>query len=73
MVHCSLGRLNYGGAFLRLFESSSIQSSDERIEASQVSMAIFECKMSVQIGEGLTCAKCLCEVVISGSMVQLLH
>ena len=59
--------------FSDFFESSSIQSSNERIEASEVSMAIFECKTSVQIGEGLTRAKCLCEVVISGSMVQLLH
>ena len=35
------------------FKSSSIQSNDERIEASQFSMAIFECETSVQIGEGL--------------------
>ena len=27
----------------------------------------------MQIGEGLTCAKCSCEVVISGSSVQLLQ
>ena len=39
------------------FESSSIQSSDER-KASQFSMAILECEMSAQIGEGLTCASC---------------
>ena len=36
------------------FKSSSIQSNDERIEASQFSMAIFECEMSARIGEGLT-------------------
>ena len=35
------------------FESSSIQSSDERIEASQFFMAMFERKTSAQIGEGL--------------------
>ena len=39
------------------FESSSIQSSDKRIEASQFSMAIFERETSAQIGEGLTCAR----------------
>ena len=27
----------------------------------------------MQIGEGLTCAKCLCKVVISGSSVQSLQ
>ena len=32
------------------FKSSSIQSSDDRIEASQFSMAMFERKMSVQRG-----------------------
>ena len=47
------------------FESSSIQSSDERIESSQFSMAILERETSAQIGEGLTCASC--EAVISGS------
>ena len=52
------------------FESSSIQSSDERIEASRFSMAILEFETSAQIGEGLTCA--LCEAVISGSLVQSL-
>ena len=35
-------------------ESSNIQSSDERIDASQLSMAIFGHETSVQIGEGLT-------------------
>ena len=43
---------------LEFFESSSIQISDERIEASQFSMVMFECETSAQIGEGLTCAKC---------------
>ena len=50
------------------FESSSIQSSDERIEASQFSMAILERETSAQIGEGLPCASC--EAVISGSSVH---
>ena len=36
------------------FESSSIQNSDERIEASGLSMVIIECETSAQIGEGLT-------------------
>ena len=40
------------------FESSSIQSSDERVEASQFSMAILERETSAQIGQGLTCASC---------------
>ena len=52
------------------FKSSSIQSIYERIEASQFSMAIFECEMKVQIGEGLTWASCV--AVISGSSVQSL-
>ena len=52
------------------FKFSSIQSSDKRIEASQFSMVIFEREVSVQIGEVLTCAKCLCEAIISSSMVQ---
>ena len=34
------------------FESSSIQSTDERIEASQFSMAILERETSAQIGGG---------------------
>ena len=58
------------------FESSSIQSSEERIEASQFSMAIFEREESAQIGEGLCYnkrMKCSCEAVISGSSVQSLH
>ena len=55
------------------FESSSIQSSEERIEASQFSKAIFERKTSAQIGEGLTCVKYSCEVVISGSLAQSLQ
>ena len=38
------------------FESSSIQSSDERIEASQFSVAMLEREMTA--GEGLTCASC---------------
>ena len=37
------------------FKSSSIQSSDKRIEASQISMALLECKTSAQVGKGLTC------------------
>ena len=37
------------------FESSSIQSSDETIEASRFSVAIHERKTSAEIGEGLTC------------------
>ena len=45
------------------FESSSIQSSDETIEASQFSVAIHERETSAEIGEGLTCASC--EAVIS--------
>ena len=44
---------------LEFFKFSIIQSSDERIEASQFSMAMFERKMSTQIGEGLTCTKSL--------------
>ena len=35
-----------------LFESSSIQSSDERIEASQFLLSFL---WSAQIGKGLTC------------------
>ena len=70
MVCCSLGRLNYEEAFLK---SSSIQSSDERIEASQYSMVIFERETSAQTGARLTCAKCSCEVKISGSSVQPLQ
>ena len=51
-VRRSLGRLNCDEAFLGVFyflfllfflcESSSVQSSDERVEASQFSMAMFE-------------------------------
>ena len=52
------------------FKFSSIQSSDERIEASQFSMVIFEREVNVQIGEVLTCAKCSCETIISSSTVQ---
>ena len=55
------------------FESSSIQSSDKKIEVSQFSTAIFEDKTSTQIWEGLTCTKCSCEAVISGSLVQSLQ
>ena len=55
------------------FKFSSIQTSDERIEASQFSMVIFEHEVSVQIGKVLTCAKCSCEVIISSSTVQSLH
>ena len=52
------------------FKFSSIQSSNERIEASQFSMVIFECEVNVQIGEVLTCTKCSCEAIISSSTVQ---
>ena len=45
--------------FSGFFESSSIQISNERIEASQFSMVMFEHETSTQIGEGLTCAKSL--------------
>ena len=50
-VHCSLGRLNYDEVFFELFESSSIQSSYERIEASQFSMVILERETSAQFGK----------------------
>ena len=67
-VRRSLGRLNCDEAFLGVFfiffyyyyffcESSSVQSSDERVEASQFSMAMFERETSAKIGNGLTCAK----------------
>ena len=53
------------------FESSSIQSSDERIEVSQFSMAIFERETSAQIGEGLTCVRnASCEVGYSVQSLQ---
>ena len=55
------------------FKFSSIQSSDERIQASQFSMVIFDREVSVQIGEVLMCAKCTYEVIISSSMLQSLH
>ena len=55
------------------FKFSSVQSSDKRIQASQFSMVIFECEVSAQIGEVLTCAKCWSEVIISSSTVQSLH
>ena len=55
------------------FKFSSIESSDERIEASQFYMVIFERKVSAQIGEVLTYTKYSCEAIISSSMVQLLH
>ena len=57
----------------RFFRSSSIQSSDGMIETSQLFMAMFEHEMSVQIGARLTCTKCSCEAVISGSSVQSLQ
>ena len=47
-----------------------MQSIDERIEASQFSMAILECETSAQIGEGLAWASCV--AVISGGSVQSL-
>ena len=50
------------------FESLSVKSSDEKLEASQFSMAILEREVSAQIGEGLTCASC--EAVISSSSVH---
>ena len=49
------------------FESSSIQSNDKMIDASQFSMTIFERETSVQIGEGLIFTKCSCEVVIQAA------
>ena len=51
-----------------VFESSSIQSSDKTIKASQFSVTIHEHEMSAEIGEGLICASC--EAVISGSSVH---
>ena len=60
--------------FSGFFKSSSVQSSDERIEASQFSMAVFEREMSAQIGAGLIiCMKCSCEAGISGSLFQSLQ
>ena len=44
---------------LEVFKSSSIQISDERIEASQFSIAILDRETSAQIGEGLTCVSCM--------------
>ena len=41
----------------KIFESSSIQSSYERIEASQFSMAILERETSTQHGEHARCAR----------------
>ena len=38
---------------LDFFESSSIQSKDERIEVSGFAMVIIECETSAQFGEGL--------------------
>ena len=55
------------------FKSLSIRSSDERIEASQFSMEMFERETSAQIVAGLTCTKCWCEAAISGSSVQSLQ
>ena len=40
---------------LDFFQVLKHQNSNERIEASQSSMAIFERKTSMQIGEWLTC------------------
>ena len=53
-----------------LFKSSIIQSIDERIEASQFSIAILKRETSAQNGVGLTWASW--EAVISGSSVQSL-
>ena len=50
---------------LDVFESSSIQSSGKRIDP----FSIFY----DEIGEGLTCMKCLREAVTSASTVQSLH
>ena len=50
------------------FEFSSIQSSDETIEASQFSIAIHVHEVSAEIGEGLMCVSS--EAVISGSSVH---
>ena len=54
------------------FKSSSMQSSNERIVTSKFSVAMFERETTVQIGVGLTCAKCLCEALMSSSLVQSL-
>ena len=40
------------------------------IEASQFSLTIFERETRVQIGKGLTCTKCSCEVVFSVQSLQ---
>ena len=48
----SLSGLSYLGTSEK---SSSIQTSDKRIEASQISIALLERKMSAQVGKGLTC------------------
>ena len=57
--------------FAVAWDVSSIESSDERIEVPQFSMAItFKRETSAQIEEGLTCA--LCRAVISGSSVRSL-
>ena len=57
-------------SFLNFFKSLSIQSIDERIEASQFFMSILEHEPSTQIGEGLTWASCI--AVISGGSIQSL-
>ena len=72
MVRRSFGCLVSTKPSSGFFKSLSIQISDERIKASQSSMAMFEHETSAQIRAGLTCMKCWCEVVISGSSVQSL-
>ena len=54
------------------FESSSIQSSKERIETSQFSMMIFDHEIANWGGANMH-AKCLCEAVILSSSVQSLQ
>ena len=55
--------------FSGFFESSSIQISNERIEASQFSMVMFEHETSMQIGEGQTCAKSLAAEITGGEIL----
>ena len=45
---------------LEIFESSTLQSSEERIETSQFSMMIFKHETRSQIGEGLICTQNTC-------------
>ena len=54
------------------FESSNIESSDERIEASQFSMAILERETSAQIRGGAN-MRASCAAVISVRKLQKLQ